>query len=90
MKSIYLYVTVQTFHIRWNKTTMEKIFTQKKIAEFNINMKCEHWVKRFVCLMYNCTDLNILFDYVNCNIFISLKGNRQSHKYEGALLFLIL
>ena len=40
--------------------------------------------------MYNCTDLNILFDYVNCNIFISLKGNRQSHKYEGALLFLIL
>ena len=40
--------------------------------------------------MYNCTDLNILFDYVNCNIFISLKGNRQSHKYEGTLLFLIL
>jgi hypothetical protein len=100
-------------------------------------MKCDHCgVKRFVCLMYNCTDLNIsvssfkksLINDVNllkpsryysygCRVLNVLhtrlrhrssnlnadlfrvnlikfsfrsKGNKQSHKYEGALLFRIL
>ena len=40
------------------ESTMEKMFTEENsLIQY---LKCDHCgVKRFVCLMYNCTDLNI-------------------------------
>ena len=59
---IYFNVTVQNCHIplqRANNGEMINTNCQKKIAKFNIWSVITLGIKRFLCLMHNCTHLNI-------------------------------